>query len=163
MYTQEIICPYCGKMTSVNVADVKGKTVTPCQRYWCKHKIVVVTNDEGKVVTVAKQEGCFLTTACIQAAGLPDNCKELQTLRRFRDEYVSKLPNGSSILSQYYDDSPRIIKEISRSASQEEEYSEILRIIRSAVILVDAGRSNEALSVYSNLIDKLSQKYLKMA
>ncbi len=68
---------------------------------WCKLKILVVTNEQGQVVTVEKGERYFLTTACLQAAGLPDNCKELQTLRRFRDEYVSRLPNGSAILSHY--------------------------------------------------------------
>ena len=161
MYTQEIICPYCGKMTRVNVADTKGETITPCQRYWCKRKILVVTNEQGQVVTIEKGERCFLTTACLQAAGLPDNCKELQTLRRFRDEYVSRLPNGSAILSHYYHESPQIIEAISRSSSREAEYSEILSIVRSAVTLIDAGSNSEALSVYSMLVDKLSRKYLK--
>ena len=58
MYTQEIICPYCGKMTIVNVADTAGKTITPCQRFWCKQKIIVITDNEGKVVTV-KKKGFF--------------------------------------------------------------------------------------------------------
>lgn len=163
MYTQEIICPYCGKMTIVNVADTKGKTITPCQRYWCKKDIVVITNEQGQVVTIAKKEGCFITTACLQAAGLPDNCKELQTLRRFRDEYVSHLPNGSAILSQYYEDSPQIVEAISRSSSHEEEYSKILSIVISAVTLVDAGSNAEALSAYSKLIDNLTRKYLTQA
>ena len=30
--------------------------------------------------------GCFLTTACIRAKGLPDDCMELQTLRAYRDD-----------------------------------------------------------------------------
>ncbi len=34
MYTQEVICPHCGKMTMVNVGDAKGSVSTPCQE--CK-------------------------------------------------------------------------------------------------------------------------------
>lgn len=31
---------------------------------------------------------CFLTTACCKYKGLPDDCAELETLRRFRDNYL---------------------------------------------------------------------------
>lgn len=50
MYTQEIICPACGKKTIVNVIDVAGKCLTPCQS--CKRRIVVKTDKEGKVISI---------------------------------------------------------------------------------------------------------------
>lgn len=157
MYTQEIICPYCGVMTIVNVGDTEGNTKTPCQK--CKRKIVVETNKDGKVVTV-RQEYCFLTSACIQAAGLPDNCNELQTLRKFRDEYVLRLPNGGVILSKYYTDSQQIIKAISNTSTSTEVYNAIWAVIRSVVCQIEAGNNAKALSLYMSLVDNLVRKYV---
>jgi hypothetical protein len=158
MYTQEVVCPYCGKLTRVNVIDTDGRTETPCQS--CKRGIFVGTDKEGKVVSIEKEEGCFLTTACVQAAGLSDDCKELRALRRFRDEYVAQLPNGASILTQYYENSPQIVLAISNSPLAEAEYDEILSVVRDAVAHIEAGNNSNALSVYSELINKLAKKYL---
>lgn len=38
--------------------------------------------------------GCYLTTACVAARGLPDTCTELQTLRAFRDGVLARQPGG---------------------------------------------------------------------
>ena len=38
--------------------------------------------------------GCYLTTACVAARGLPDTCAELQTLRAFRDGILTRRPGG---------------------------------------------------------------------
>ena len=35
-------------------------------------------------------EGCFITTACCEALGLDDDCFELRTLRRYRDQVLAK-------------------------------------------------------------------------
>ena len=40
-------------------------------------------------------EGCFITTACCETLGLADDCFELRTLRRYRDEVLAKQPGGS--------------------------------------------------------------------
>ena len=39
-------------------------------------------------------DGCYLTSACVMAKGLPDHCEELETLRVFRDEYLAGQPGG---------------------------------------------------------------------
>src|SRR6185295_8850185 len=36
---------------------------------------------------------CFITTACAQAQGLPDDCEELTVLRGLRDDYIRQLPD----------------------------------------------------------------------
>ena len=38
--------------------------------------------------------GCYLTSACVEAKGLPDDCQELQTLRAFRDGYLAHQTGG---------------------------------------------------------------------
>lgn len=57
-------------------------------------------DDKGKV---REEKGiCFLTKACVEYAGLPDDCPELQTIRKFRDEYIHSLPDGGSLVEDYY-------------------------------------------------------------
>ena len=43
--------------------------------------------------------GCYLTTACVDAMEFPDDCLELQTMRRLRDEYIlPNIKNGRKIV-----------------------------------------------------------------
>ena len=40
--------------------------------------------------------GCFLTSACVEAMNLPDDCEELMILRKFRDTWLVKQPGGQA-------------------------------------------------------------------
>ena len=53
---------------------------------WAKEKKEALAKsfEDDKCAPPAK--GCFLTTACCEVLGLPDDCFELRTLRRYRDE-----------------------------------------------------------------------------
>ena len=50
---------------------------------------------------------CYLTSACTEARGLPDDCAELTALRAFRDSYVRSQPEGESDIQHYYAVAPR--------------------------------------------------------
>ena len=56
--------------------------------------------------------GCYRTSACVQFKGLPDDCVELQTLRRFRDEYVRSTPTGNREIEHYYCVAPKVVDAI---------------------------------------------------
>lgn len=47
-------------------------------------------------------EGCFFTTACVEARGLPDDCEALETLRAFRDACLANRPDGREAIAEYY-------------------------------------------------------------
>ncbi len=104
--------------------------------------------------------GCFLTTACVESAGLPDNCHELTTLRKYRDEYVSCLPSGDELLKKYYSDAPRIVDAISHSEAPEKVYGNIFSEIQKAIFFISKGENEQAFSVYQELFSRLSKKYL---
>ena len=44
-------------------------------------------------------EGCFITTACCDVLGLDDDCFELRTLRRYRDDVLAKQPGGAALIA----------------------------------------------------------------
>jgi hypothetical protein len=56
--------------------------------------VPVPSNDENKTYVASWEDksGCFITTACIEAKGLPDYCLEINVMRQFRDEYIKNLP-----------------------------------------------------------------------
>ena len=58
--------------------------------------------------------GCYLTSACTAAMGLPDDCEELSILRRFRDEWLSKQPGGKETLKSITE-SHRVSSGLSRA------------------------------------------------
>ena len=71
--------------------------------------------DVGKIAN-----GCFLTTACCEAKGLPDNCPELQAFRQLRDDYVLHRPDGAALVESYYQMAPRIVTAIKSSADADQ-------------------------------------------
>ena len=52
--------------------------------------------------------GCFLTSAACDTIGLADDCWELATLRRFRDEWLARQPGGADDIAAYYVEAPAI-------------------------------------------------------
>jgi len=103
-----------------------------------------------------EKEGCFLTSACLRARGLPDNCAELQELRAFRDEYVRKRVDGEEILMEYYRLAPQVVSCIDRSCKSKHIYEDLYRrFVERSLELIRAGRNEEALCYYRSEFEKL--------
>ena len=51
-------------------------------------------NSDGSWSDNGGSGGCYLTTACVVAKNLPDDCEELTALRNFRDTYLRNHENG---------------------------------------------------------------------
>jgi hypothetical protein len=47
--------------------------------------------------------------------GKPDHCEELQTLRRFRDEWLAFQPGGQALIERYYEIAPGIVRRLKSS------------------------------------------------
>lgn len=54
---------------------------------------------------------CCFTNACLIAKGLPDNCFELETLRRFRDNELLKTNEGKDLVNKFYKNHPTFSRE----------------------------------------------------
>ena len=104
--------------------------------------------------------GCFLTTACVMAGGLPDDCHQLQVLRDFRDKYVRNIPGGTELLKTYYRVAPEIVKAISISKDAKQEYERMFSEVANAVNLVVNAKNIEAVKSYKAMFDRLFSTYL---
>ena len=159
MHTQEVVCPGCGKPAIVNV--IKDKTTsTPCQH--CKKTIQVRANRESEIVDI-RIVGCFITTACVNARHNDPNGEHiLNVLRTYRDEYVRTLNEGGRLLEHYYDIAPRIVDSINNRSNSSEIFEEIYaKHLVAAVVLIEFNRNDEALKIYSSLVSKLEEDYLR--
>jgi len=102
---------------------------------------------------------CFLTTACVHYAGLPDDCKELTGMRNFRDGYLLSLPNGQAMFDEYYRLAPAIVEAIERSDKREHYLADILARVRQCVFFADNGNNEAALDVYTAMFDELKNRF----
>ncbi len=113
----------------------------------------------------AKQEkdggggGCFLTTACVEYAGLSDDCEELQVMRKFRDEYICSLPDGGSLVEEYYQAAPLVVQRIKSGGDADATLESLLKTLRNVVELIQSGHNSEALLVCKKEFQMLKRKY----
>lgn len=104
--------------------------------------------------------GCFLTSACTEARGLPDDCEELTTLRVFRDGYMKSLPQGQADICQYYHTAPAIVAKIHALSNAREIFDSIyIELVLPCVELINADKNEEAYIKYRNYVKMLQEQY----
>lgn len=105
--------------------------------------------------------GCFLTSACMEARGLADNCEELSTLRAFRDSYMKSFPQGQAEICQYYHIAPPIVAKIHTLPNAQEIFDQIYtELILPCVELIQNGDNEAAHAKYRNYVKLLQAEYL---
>lgn len=104
--------------------------------------------------------GCYLTTACVDYKGLPDDCVELTTLRSFRDGYMSEKEQGRKDIEEYYKTAPSIVAAINGSKNPEIVYEELYSdIILPCVEMIKSGQNDEAYEKYKTMVMTLKKQY----
>lgn len=105
--------------------------------------------------------GCFLTTAACDYKGLPDDCYELQTMRRVRDEILLPTEYGKVIVKRYYEIAPGIVENIEKHPDREHILDYIFREITAIVSYIEEERMIEAVARYVELtydVDEMTRK-----
>ena len=98
-----------------------------------------------------------MTTACCEYKGLPDDCYELETMRRLRDSYISKQPYGEKLIKDYYAEAPLIVDKINSSENKEEILEKMYEKITDIVKMIDTGHNDEAVIYYMMLLHDSSK------
>lgn len=105
--------------------------------------------------------GCFLTSACVEAKGLPDDCHELSILRSFRDGYLSSLPGGREEVAEYYFIAPQIVAAIKDRANAPAIFNSIYeKLVRPCVEMIERGENENAHKLYRDSVRQLQTQYL---
>ena len=109
-------------------------------------------------VTEGSSGSCFLTSACCTYKGLPDNCAELETLRKFRDGYLAQQEYGPELIKMYYEDAPMIVKMIERQPNQDEIWQSVFDQIQIIVDQINQEKNEEAVINYMKMVYKLRRQ-----
>lgn len=124
---------------------------------FASQNVLAITQMQAQAMNTARylaqRDGCYITTAICQADGKPDDCDELQTLRRFRDEWLALTDEGQEAIANYYRTAPEIVAAISKM----EKAPQIFAMLRDVYLLpaveaVKAGENGKALCLYQRLV-----------
>jgi hypothetical protein len=116
----------------------------------------------GKEKKAAKPSACFVTSACVESRGLPNDCYELCLLRLFRREYVAKRPDGARVLAEYEDKAPKIVSAIDALGREKAKdvYGDLYeRGVKRSVCLIQNGLWGEAYELYRAICEELEETY----
>jgi len=102
---------------------------------------------------------CFLSTACIRHKHLPDQCEELQMLRKFRDDFMKASPLGRQLIEEYYSIGPKLVKAIEQDSNKADTYRYIYSCIKNACIKIRLMENESAQDVYTKMVKQLGKKY----
>ncbi|WP_448662226.1 CFI-box-CTERM domain-containing protein [Sphingomonas sp. CJ20] len=104
---------------------------------------------------------CFLTTACVTARSLGDDCEELQTLRSFRDGFMRNTPDGPAQIEEYYRIAPHIVEAIDADPQRAAIYDDLYeRLVRASIALINGGQHADALAHYRDVVLSLKQRFV---
>lgn len=105
-------------------------------------------------------KGCYLTSACVEAKGLLDDCIELTTLRRFRDTWLNAQPGGKIEIEIYYNTAPRILSAIQKREDNLIVLEQIYQdLVLPCVQLIQENKMDEAWKRYRAITEMLIVKY----
>ena len=101
--------------------------------------------------------GCFLTSACVQARGLPDDCEELTVLRQYRDGYLRHRPGGEEEVREYYRIAPRIVETVNARENAGEIWNRVYEeMVLPCVRMIQSGAMEDAFRLYKGYSLKLA-------
>jgi hypothetical protein len=96
--------------------------------------------------------GCYITTACVEYVGEPDNGKTLTTLRKFRDGYMLKNAELVPLVEQYYSTAPQYVAKLKSMPNNKQIFENFYyNYIITAVSEIETGKYTEALNIYKQL------------
>lgn len=104
---------------------------------------------------------CYITTAVCETLGKPDDCYELTMFRQFRDGYLRKQPEGETLIREYYEEAPRILKKIDESDDKDTVYHALWEEhLKPCLSLIEKGEDKACQERYIHMVRSLEKKYL---
>lgn len=102
--------------------------------------------------------GCFLTTACVDAMGMADDCWVLETARKFRDTFMAETPDKAQEILEYYEYAPTIVEKINKAPDARRIWKRLFwGYITPFVTEVKLGNNEKAHELYKKLISRAKE------
>lgn len=102
---------------------------------------------------------CFLTSACVNFYGLKDNGYELNTLRQYRDSYLTRSKEGRELIQTYYQVSPVLVELINKDEARSDRYTYIYSQVQGACAAIEKKHFLKAKTIYKDMVNTLIENY----
>ena len=107
-----------------------------------------------------KNGGCFITSAVCDSLGKPDDCDELMTMRRYRDELKAEDKDMTSLIEEYYRVAPLVVQRIDKSNEAKRIYNDLWKTSISKIYEnIKQGNPQKAKLQYVDMLEKLCIRY----
>ena len=146
-----------GEFCSTPALDARCNQINPPQYDKDGNRITWYYDYQGGT---CEKNPCFLTTACADFAGLPDDCFELSSLRRFRDEALTHMPGGMDDIALYYRVAPAILDRIGASPQRPRELARLYMLyILPSALAAWLGWPGAVRGIYTRMMRDLAARY----
>lgn len=130
---------------------------------WNKAKMMPLVLKESSYEEIAggfRRGFCYITTAICESRHLPDDCRELTILRKYRDEWLLKTEEGRRLVEEYYDMAPALVQCIDMRKDAEKIYESLYEKELSACIsLIRSGQYETCKRRYIDMVKRLQNSY----
>jgi hypothetical protein len=104
-------------------------------------------------------ESCFITSACCELLSLSDDCFELRTLRRYRDQVLAKQAHGRVAIARYYELAPTILTRFPVEMRARHLLSIYLRYVLPSALAASVGLDILAYRLYARMMEDLTHRF----
>lgn len=103
---------------------------------------------------------CYITTAVCKSLNKGDDCEELNILRNYRDTILCNEEDGESLIKDYYNIAPTIVKRIDKSDNASAIYSDLYNnYISKCIDYINAGNFALCKNTYIDMVLNLKTDY----
>lgn len=108
----------------------------------------------------SRRNSCYITTAVVDILGYEDNCKTLEDLRSFRDNYMKKHEKYLPLLKEYDIVGPLICEKLEQDENKQKIANFILNIfIKESLEAIKDKEYDAAIHTYENMTYYLMDIY----
>jgi len=105
------------------------------------------------------KNNCLLSSACVAARGLTDDCDELTTIRKFRRDHLEGTQRGNVILQEYQDISCKILRWIDGRVDRKVLYENLYRrLVIGTTNLIRSEQFEAAINHYQSIVREYQAK-----
>ncbi|WP_156114892.1 CFI-box-CTERM domain-containing protein [Paenibacillus sp. FSL R5-0345] len=104
---------------------------------------------------------CFITTAVCDSLGRADDGYELNTFRAFRDNWLTNLADGESLIKEYYSVAPILVDRINAMFDKDAIYKELWDVyLKECLLAIENGWYQRCKEIYIGMVEDLKLQYL---
>lgn len=104
---------------------------------------------------------CYITTAICENLDKGLDCRELQLLKDYRDQYMEQTKEGRQLVEEYYDFAPTIVKRIQKEENRREIYQNLYEeYLQPCIAYIEAEELELCREKYQEMVEILKRKYI---